>query len=44
LRFKKVDSQIKEIRFEINMRFDKMWDFQKWEAGLIIGLFAGIYL
>jgi archaellum component FlaC len=44
LRFEKVDSQFKEIRFEMNMRFDKMWDFQKWQAGLMVGLFAGIYI
>lgn len=36
-----------EFRLEFNKideRFDKMWSFQKWQAGILIALFAGLYL
>jgi hypothetical protein len=44
LRFDKFAYEI-DKRFEnIDKRFDKVWNYQKWQIGLIIGLFAGVYL
>ncbi len=43
-RFEKVDSFFEETGFEMKMRLDKLWNFQKGQVGLMIGLFAGIYI
>lgn len=38
--FKKIDQRFEDV----NHRFDKIWDFNKWFAGVMIALFAGLYL
>lgn len=54
-RFEKIhqrfDDQARQIneRFEvesakIDARFEKMWSFQKWQAGIMLSLFSGLYL
>lgn len=42
--FKKIDERFDKISSNVDNRFDKVWNFHKWQLGLIIGLFAGLYL
>lgn len=37
-------NEFKSIHTKIDSKFEKMWNFQKWQAGILIALFAGIYL
>ncbi len=41
---RKTDLRFDKFASEIDKRFDKVWIYQKWQIGLIIGLFAGVYL
>jgi hypothetical protein len=38
--FQKLDKRFEKV----DQRFDKIWDFQKWQTGLLVVLFAGLYL
>jgi hypothetical protein len=42
--FHHMDVEFRQEFKKIDERFDKVWNFQKWQMGLIIGLFAGLYL
>lgn len=42
--FKKIDERFDKFSSNVDNRFDKVWNFHKWQLGLIIGLFAGLYL
>ncbi len=39
-----VDKRFEKFASNVDNRFDKVWNYQKWQIGLIIGLFAGVYL
>ncbi len=39
-----VDKRFDKFSSDIDKRFDKVWSYHKWQIGLIIGLFAGVYL
>lgn len=43
-RFVRVDGQFETLEKRMDHRFEKMWHFQKWQGGMILALFAGIYL
>lgn len=36
--------EFKILHHKIDNGFDRMWNFQKWQAGILIALFAGLYL
>lgn len=38
--FRGVKAEFKEI----DKKLEKLWDFQKWQGGILLALFAGIYL
>lgn len=40
----RVDLKFEKMEQKFEDRFDKIWSFQKWQTGLFVGLFAGIYL
>ncbi len=42
--FHHMDLEFRSDFRKIEQRFDKVWEFQKWQTGLIVALFAGIYL
>ena len=46
--FKRIDERFiaLENRFDqkFDNKFDKMWNFLKWQGGIILALFAGLYL
>lgn len=42
--FHHTDIEFRQEFNKIDERFDKMWSFQKWQAGILIALFAGLYL
>jgi hypothetical protein len=42
--FKKIDERFDKFSSNVDNRFDKVWSFHKWQLGIIIGLFAGLYL
>ena len=42
--FKKIDTRIDRLQAGIDDRFAKMWNFQKWQAGLIFAMLGGLYL
>ncbi len=42
--FKKIDERFDKFSSNVDNSFDKVWNFHKWQLGLIIGLFAGLYL
>ena len=42
--FHHMDIEFRQEFNKIDERFDKMWSFQKWQAGILIALFAGLYL
>jgi hypothetical protein len=42
--FHHMDVEFRQEFKKIDERFDKVWNFQKWQMGLIIGLFAVLYL
>jgi hypothetical protein len=41
---KRMDQRFEKFSLDNDKRFDKVWSFHKWEMGIIIGLFAGVYL
>ncbi len=41
---KRMDERFDKFSSIVDNRFDKVWNFHKWQLGLIIGLFAGLYL
>ncbi len=42
--FHHMDVEFRQEFKKIDERFDKVWNFHKWQMGLIIGLFTGLYL
>ncbi len=52
--FEKINEQFRNVtehfdvmekRFNrIDSTFERLWDFQKWQGGILLALFAGIYL
>lgn len=42
--FKRIEGRLDSFETKVDFRFEKMWNFQKWQAGIIIALFAGLYL
>lgn len=42
--FHHVDIDNKEEFRKLNRNIEKIWDFQKWQGGILLALFAGIYL
>lgn len=42
--FKKIDERFDKFSSNVDNRFDKVWNFHKWQLGLIVSLFAGLYL
>lgn len=45
--FRKTDERFEGIekRFDrFDSKFERLWDFQKWQGGILLALFAGIYL
>jgi hypothetical protein len=42
--FKKIDNRFSQLENKFDLRFKAIWSFYKWQMGLLIGLFAGIYL
>ena len=43
-RFEKIEGRFDIESAKVDVRFDKMWAFQKWQAGIILALFGGLYL
>lgn len=42
--FHHMDMEFREEFKRIELRFDRMWSFWKWQGGVLIALFAGLYL
>jgi hypothetical protein len=42
--FHHVDIEFREEFKRIDARFDQMWAFQKWQAGILLAMFGGLYL
>jgi len=42
--FHHADVEFREEFKKIEDRFDKIWAFQKWQAGILLALFGGLYL
>lgn len=42
--FHHMDSEFRGEFKKIDQRFDKQYEFLKWQAGIIVALFAGLYL
>lgn len=42
--FRKVNNRIDQIELKVDDRFEKMWNFQKCQAGLIFAMLGGLYL
>lgn len=40
----KITAQSSQLENKFDRKFDQIWSFQKWQAGTMIALFAGIYL
>ncbi len=42
--FHHVDIEFRDEFKKIDDRFEKIWSFQKWQAGILLGLFSGLYI
>ncbi len=42
--FHHMDVEFRDEFNLVNKNFERIWNFQKWQAGTLIALFAGIYL
>ena len=42
--FKRIDERFIALENRFDQKFDKMWNFLKWQGGIILALFAGLYL
>ena len=42
--FHHMDVEFRDDFKRIDNRFEKMWSFLKWQGGILIALFAGLYL
>lgn len=42
--FKRIDERFVAIENRMDRKFDKMWNFLKWQGGILLALFAGLYL
>ncbi len=42
--FHHMDVEFRDDFKRIDSRFEKMWSFLKWQGGILIALFAGLYL
>ena len=42
--FHHMDVEFRDDFKRIDHRFEKMWSFLKWQSGILIALFAGLYL
>lgn len=42
--FHHMDLEFRHEFRKIDERFKKMWEFQKWQGGIILALFSGLYL
>ncbi len=40
----RMDQRFEKFSSNVDNRFDKVWNFHKWQLGLIVSLFAGLYL
>lgn len=44
LEFREEFRGVKSELQQIDKKLEKLWDFQKWQGGILLSLFAGIYL
>ncbi len=42
--FHHMDQEFREEFKRIDTRFDKLYDFLKWQGGILFALFAGLYI
>jgi hypothetical protein len=42
--FKRIDERFVALENRLDQKFDKMCNFLKWQGGIILALFAGLYL
>ncbi len=42
--FHHMDLEFREEFKKIDNRFEKLYDFMKWQGGILLALFAGLYL
>ena len=42
--FKKIDNRFEKLTNDVDGRFSKTYDFMRWQAGIMIALFAGLYI
>ncbi len=42
--FHHMDLEFREEFKKIDNRFEKLYDFMKWQGGILLALFAGIYI
>ena len=42
--FERMDRRFQKMELSIDQRFEKMWSFHKWQMGIIVTFFAGLYL
>ena len=42
--FKKIDARFEKITNQVDGRFSKTYDYFRWQAGIMITLFAGLYI
>jgi hypothetical protein len=40
----KIDTRFRDMEVKMDDKFQKIWSFQKWQAGMLIALFGGLYL
>lgn len=36
--------EFKTLNTKMDSGFEKIWNFQKWQAGILLAMFAGLYL
>ena len=42
--FRKIDERFEKVETQMNLRFEKVDERFKWQVGIMVTLFAGIYL
>lgn len=42
--FKRIDSRFDKLTNDVDGRFSKLYDFLKWQGGIMLALFAGLYI
>ena len=42
--FKRIDQRFEKLTNNVNGKFENLYNFLKWQGGILLALFAGLYL